>query len=105
MSQNEQLKTEAKRIADEAQSRLPELKLQLADLKARETGIKTKIETAGLCRNRVAAFEGEIDGYKQCPDCWIHNEAKTRLSPMRSSDGMKDEMRCNTCGYEITLSA
>jgi hypothetical protein len=91
----------ARERADQTRWMADHYEEQLRRLKTEEMDIEAKRRAAGLSSKRFANFEPEIDGYLQCPHCWIDNEARSRLNPIPGTAG-EDIFRCDECHFEIS---
>ena len=97
-----QIKQAAIEIANDIQERALNRKKELAEIKLRQAQIETQLESAQLCRNRLANFVPEIGGNLQCPRCWVVNETRTALTPTQG-DGAVDRFKCKVCHWGIEL--
>jgi hypothetical protein len=91
----------ARERADQTRWMADHYEEQLRRLKTEEMDIEAKRRAAGLSSKRFANFEPEIDGYLQCPHCWIDNEARSRLNPIPGTAG-EDIFRCDECHFQIS---
>ena len=92
----EQLSVSLERQGKAAEAKLVELHHQKAKLEA-------QVKTADLASQRLLKYPMVIDGYFQCPSCWVQHEQRTTLRPI--ADVNEDILKCRSCGFSVSVSA
>lgn len=100
-----EIKQMATRFAVSLHGRTTQLQAELAEVEARKAKIQAQLDVARLSENRLMRFEPQVGRDFQCPRCWIENEKRSVLSPMKGGTRLEDFWQCSACGFEMSTGA
>jgi hypothetical protein len=103
MPSRDELEIEAERLLSEYQRRAHDLREEKRAIEKRLIEIQTELDEYSSNVNRPA-FESEINGRKQCPNCWAKTTTQVELiNSGRPGTRTADYLKCPRCQLEFTI--
>jgi hypothetical protein len=100
MNAVDQLRKLSVEAGNDLQERHLQLQKELAEAETLKARIEASIEEVHAASARIFSFRPELDGFFQCPSCWVRDGERTDLT-LIISDRDQDLFRCFRCGTEF----
>jgi len=63
--------------------------------------VEAQLERAKLAYNRAVGFQPQVHDIFQCPNCWVAEEVRSVLVPVKDDTNTEGLFKCQTCGIVI----
>ncbi len=102
-SRDATLQMAANNVAERLMRKDAELKKRHDEIELELLQIDAERNLLGGTHERLLQFRPTLDGYVQCPQCWVRDGQRNALYSVPSRTGA-DTLRCDKCGIDLEVS-
>ena len=96
------LTAEAERLALNAEGRARECEAKLQEIETSKREVEASLDAMRGALQRTGDFRARIDGFYQCPGCWIDRGTRRPLSDIPGT-ATHNFMRCDACSTDWAI--